>query len=81
MLLSSDTNVFDSDFDIGCFAKTYDQANDVAEQIVAALERYSGTNNLIIIMDIVIKDISNDYESDLEIYEVEINVTITHRGI
>ena len=77
MLLATDTDVFDTGFDIGCFAKTYDEANDVAEQIVEALQRYSGTNNGVEIMDITIQDISNDYEYDLESYEVEINITVT----
>ncbi len=80
-LLATDSTVYDSEFDIGCFAKTYDAANDVAEQVVGALQRYSGTNNGVVVMDCMIKDVSNDYETDLEIYEVTVSITITHRGL
>lgn len=81
MLLATDTDVFETDFDVGCFSKDYDEANAIAEQVIAALQRYSGTNDSVVIMDGVIRDIGNDYETELEIYEVEINILITHRGL
>lgn len=80
-LLSASTTMYDTDIEIGCFAKSYDSANSVAEQVVSALHRYSGTNDSVVIVDCVLNNISNDYESELEIFEVTLSFKISHRGL
>lgn len=80
-VLSEDTDVFDTEFDIGCFANTYDEANAVALQVLTALQRYSGTNATVVILDCMIRGVNNSFETEFEIYETTVSILISHRGL
>lgn len=78
-LLSSDTDIMQASFDVAAFSKTADQCFNVADQIRLALQRWQGTESGVVIMDCMLKNIDQDYEPDLEIYESELSFEITFR--
>lgn len=60
-------------------ALTLDAALDVSEQVRAALQRWSGVEDGITIMDTFINDESDSFDDDLNVSYIEQFFTIQHR--
>lgn len=69
-------------FQIDCWAKTYDSANDVAAQVIAALENQLNTtwggDAGVTIQAAIVEDDMDFYEPEVDIYRVMIEVVIWH---
>jgi len=78
-LLAADTDIMESTFDIASFSKEEDESFIVAEQIRLALQRWSGTEATVVVMDCMLLNIDQNYEPDLEIYESELSFMVTYR--
>lgn len=78
-LLSADTNIIESRFEIGSFSNTFDQMISLENEVRLAMQRLSGTVDSMVIMDTTIVDMVHNYEADLEIHESTVTVRITHR--
>ena len=78
-LLKNDTNLIEARYEVAAFSKTYNECIEVADQIRQALQRQRGTISGVVIDDITIDDISQDYEQEFEIFESTTDITISYR--
>ena len=77
-LLGSDTSVIDARFEIVNYENTFDAMINLSDELRQCWQRYSGTVDSMVIRDTFISDISNDYNSDLEIYEGTVLIKLTY---
>lgn len=85
-LLATDTDILESEFDVISVAQTRDAATILGNNVRKALQRYKGTiagvgyaGEAVSILDCMIQSIDSDYESELEIYYVTVNIKISNR--
>lgn len=57
------------DFDIDCFAKTYEQVNDLAAKVRTALDRQSITSQGVNITTIVFVAENDGYDNEIEVFQ------------
>ena len=65
-------------FQLDCWASTYDEARDVARQVQAALQNYSGTIQSVVIQAIRFESEMEDYEPEIKVFRRILDFTIIH---
>jgi len=69
----------EAQFQFDVYGKTLLQAQDIAEQMIAELEDYSGAMDTLYIFDCVIDDENNGFEGSTELYFHSFSITITYK--
>ena len=78
-LLSSDTDIIDARFQFSCFASTYDSGRAVVKQIRLALQRWSGTEATVTILDSLMENDTDLYDPDTMLHYPVVDFLISYR--
>ena len=77
--MGGDVGVVRTDFRIDCYATTYAGVKAVSTAVIGALQRFSGTSDSIVILDIFVADESDAYIEAPDYHVIELTFTIHHR--
>ena len=74
--MASDTGNVSSIHTVSAIAETYTAATAAAVQVLAALQRYSGTSDTVVIADAFVIDEDHSFDPDLDVWILDIDFLV-----
>jgi len=78
--MQGSTGLRAAEFELSCYAAAYTAMQALTSQVVAALNRYSGTPTLHVVQQILIESVDTDYDTQAERHSSDVSITVWYEG-